>query len=253
MEAVRADLFPTFSPDGRRLAFLRGRPSVPERWDLLVQPLSRGTPPQARGDAVVVRGMAPDGIGGIAWLPSGDELVVGGQRIFLDGSPPRPFGHPGRKPTDPSDIATISPVSVRGTKVAFDAPESRFQLVSVPLVGAAKPPFAPFFPSTRGEWDPAFAPDGRKVAFGSWRSGDSHIWIGDADGSACRELPVPPGSTVAGSPSWSPDGRRLAFDAEVGGTPHVYIATPEGGTLRQLTSERTSDARPRWSRDGRFV
>ena len=35
--------FPTFSPDGRRLAFLRGRLS---RWsrDLLVQPLSRGTP-----------------------------------------------------------------------------------------------------------------------------------------------------------------------------------------------------------------
>ena len=33
----------------------------------------------------------------------------------------------------------------------------------------------------------------------------------------------------------------------------MYIATPEGGTLRRLTSERTFDTRPRWSRDGRFV
>jgi hypothetical protein len=56
-----------------------------------------------------------------------------------------------------------------------------------------------------------------------------------------------------GSASWSPDGRRLAFDTYVDGTHHVYIATPEGGTLRRLTSERTPGARPRWSRDGRFI
>ena len=201
MEAVRADFFPTFSPDGRRIAFLRGRLFALER-DLLVQPLSRGTPPQARGDAVVVRGVR-DGIGGIAWLPSGDELVVGERRISLDGSPPLPFGLPGRKPTDPLDPMMDS-VSVRETRLAFDTPELWNQLVSIPLVGAAAPPFAPFFPSTRGEWDPAFSPDGRKVAFGSWRSGECHIWIGAADGSACRKLPLPPGSTLAGSPSWSP-------------------------------------------------
>ena len=34
---------------------------------------------------------------------------------------------------------------------------------------------------------------------------------------------------------------------------HVYITTPEGGTLRRLTSERAFEARPRWSRDGRFI
>jgi Tol biopolymer transport system component len=199
-----------------------------------------------------VKGVTADGIGAIVWLPTRDELVVGGQRISLDGSPPRPFGHPGRKPTDQSDIP-MDPVSVRGARLAFDTPESRFRLMRVPLAGAAKAPLTPFFPSTRGERDPAFAPDGRKVAFTSGRSGDNHIWIGDADGSKCRELPLPPGSKFGGSPSWSPDGRRLAFDADVGGTWHVYIATPEGGTLRRLTSDRTSDARPRWSRDGRFI
>ena len=130
--------------------------------------------------------------GGIAWLPSGDELVVGEQRISLDGSPPRPFGLPGRKPIGPLELMLDS-VSVRGTRLVFDTPELWTQLVSIPLVGAAEPPFAHFFPSTRGEWDPAFSPDGRKVAFGSWRSGDCHIWIGDADGSACRKLPLAPG------------------------------------------------------------
>src|SRR5262249_11009374 len=145
----------------------------------------------------------------------------------------------------------LEPVSVRGAKLAFDTPEVRRQVLRVPLAGATDAPAAPFFPSTRGERDPAVAPDSRRVAFTSWRSGDAHIWIGGADGLPCRELPLPPGSTYAGSPSWSPDGRRLAFDAELGGTFHVYIANPEGGTLRRLMSERPQDARPRWSRDGR--
>ena len=132
----------------------------------------------------------------------------------------------------------------------------------MPFDGATKAPLAPFFPSTRGEDDPAFAPDGPRVAFASWRSGEGRIWIGDADGSSCHELAPPQGSTHPGSPSWSPDGRRLAFDDQVGGVVHVYIATPEGGTLRQLTSERAfkadtkvpyAGARPRWSRDGRSI
>jgi Tol biopolymer transport system component/DNA-binding winged helix-turn-helix (wHTH) protein len=247
-DATTADFFPTFSPDGRRLAFLRGRPF--DRFDLVIQPLSRDTRPQARGSALVVKGLA---LGAVAWLPSGDELVVGNRRVSLNGSPPRPFRLLGQSFPD---LGTFSwePVSVRGAKLAYSTPEARYQLLRVPLTGGAKTPLAPFFPSTWGEGDPAFAPDGRRVAFTSWRSGPhGHIWIGDADGSACRELALPPRSGYAGSPSWSPDGRRLAFDAEVGGVFHVYITTPEGGTLRRLTSERTYDARPRWSRDGRFI
>jgi dipeptidyl aminopeptidase/acylaminoacyl peptidase len=216
--------------------------------DLMIQPLSSDTRPQARGSAFAVKGLA---LGAVAWLPSGDELVVGDQRVSLDGSPPRPFRLLGQSLR--ALFFTWEPVSVRGAKLAFSTPEGRHRLLRVPLAGGPKTPLAPFFHSTWGEDDPAFAPDGRRVAFTSFRSGEGHIWIGDADGSACRKLALPPGSSYAGSPSWSPDGRRLAFDAYVGESPHVYIATPEGGTLRRLTSEQAFEARPRWSRDGRFV
>jgi Tol biopolymer transport system component len=171
-EVATADLFPTFSPDGRRLAFHRGGPAGPGGWDLVIQPLSSDTPPRARGDAVVRKEVTP---GAITWLPSGDELVVAGQRVPLDGSPARPL-RPSRwmSPPEPS-FTDFSGVSVRGTKLVFDTAEFRPQLLRLPLTGALKPTLAPFFPSTRGEWDPAVAPDGRRVAFASLRSGDGHI------------------------------------------------------------------------------
>ena len=246
-EPTTVDCFPAFSPDGRRLAFFRGGLQVGVESTLHVQPLSGDTPPRGHGDALVMHGIAR---GAITWLPSGDELLVGSQRVALNGSPTRPFALPGWSPMHWWEGPQRP--SVRGTRLAFDTAGFRSQILRVSLAGATKASPAPFFPSTRGELDPAFAPDGRRVAFTSWRSGDGHLWIGEADGSASRELPLPPGSIHAGSASWSPDGRRLAFDSGIDAT-HVYIANPEGGTLRPLTSERTSDARPRWSRDGRFI
>jgi Tol biopolymer transport system component/DNA-binding winged helix-turn-helix (wHTH) protein len=245
--ASTADRFPTFSPDGRKLAFLRGG-FYAAKADLFVLPLSNGaTPPAAAGAAVAVRGLT---IGPIAWLPSGNELVVGEQRVSLDGSPPRPFVLPGR-PLQPN---FEDRVSIRGTRVAFSTPEYRKQLLRVPLGRAGPVTPAAFLYSTRGEQYPAIASDGHRVAFTSWRSGDGHIWVGDVAGSAFRELALPPGSAYASSASWSPDGRRLAFDALFPGEQsHVFVAAPDAGTLRRLTSERTDDARPRWSRDGRWI
>jgi hypothetical protein len=53
--------------------------------------------------------------------------------------------------------------------------------------------------------------------------------------------------------SWSPDGRRLAFDAWDDPEEHLYVATLESGAVRRLKSLGKFDARPRWSRDGRWI
>jgi Tol biopolymer transport system component/DNA-binding winged helix-turn-helix (wHTH) protein len=243
-----ADRFPTFSPDGRKLAFLRGSYGHAKA-DLFLLPLSNGaTPSAAASAAVAVTGLT---IGPIAWLPSGNELVVGEQRVSLDGSAPRPFILPSRPL--PSSFENLEPASIRRTRVAFSTPEHRMQLLRVPLGGAGRVSPAAFLPSTRGEESPAISSDGRRVAFTSWRSGDGHIWVADVAGSAFRELTPPPGSVYPSSASWSPDGRRLAFDAAFRDQSHVFVAAPDAGTLRRLTSERTNDARPRWSRDGRWI
>jgi dipeptidyl aminopeptidase/acylaminoacyl peptidase len=232
------------------LAFLRG--SFKPEAELLLQPLTSDATPEGPARAVATEPWF-NTADAFSWLPGGDELVVADHRVSLDGSPSRPFRLPGIASTLQAGYYSTEQVSIRGTRLAFSTPERRVSLMRVPLTGGPKAGTTAFLPSTRGEEDAALAPDGRRVAFCSSRSGDKHIWVCDVDGSGCRELPLPRGSVSSCSPSWSPDGRRLAFDAFIGDAVHIYVAAPEAGTIRPLTSTRTWDARPRWSRDGRSI
>ena len=181
----------------------------------------------------------------LSWMPGGQELVLDDRRVSLNGSSSRPLHLPAGR---------TEQMSIRGTRLVFSVPEARRQLFRVSLTEASENPPAPFLSSTRGETHAAYSPDGRRVAFTSSRSGEGLVWVCDAEGSGCHELSPPQGSSGwNSSPSWSPDGRRLAFDAGMGTLFHVYISAPEGGILRPLTSTRTYDARPRWSRDGQWI
>jgi dipeptidyl aminopeptidase/acylaminoacyl peptidase len=64
--------------------------------------------------------------------------------------------------------------------------------------------------STFMEMDPRFSPDGRRLVFGSARSGGTvDIWLAGADGSNLQQLTHGRAGHFQGSPSWSPDGRQI--------------------------------------------
>jgi Tol biopolymer transport system component/DNA-binding winged helix-turn-helix (wHTH) protein len=238
------DYNPAFSPDGEMVAFLRygfafaGEP-VP-----LIQALSRegaqAAPARPMGRAA--------GLGStVSWLPGGRELVVSpGSLVSVTGKQLRRFRLPARVPS-------MAQISLRGTTLVFTDAEAAVTLFRVSLAGAGRGQPARFLSSTRREWSPAFSPDGRRIAFSSWRSGEGLIWICNTDGSGCQQLSSFHGDGHAGSPSWSPDGRRVAFDVQTGGQWDIYISAVEGGALRRLTSNQANDARPRWSRDGQWI
>src|SRR5262245_50295014 len=69
--------------------------------------------------------------------------------------------------------------------------------------------------------NPAWSPDGRRLAFESTRDGPFAIYVIGVDGTGLTKLSS--GSAAEGQPSWSPDGTQLVFTSNRDGHEDLYI------------------------------
>lgn len=103
------------------------------------------------------------------------------------------------------------------------------------------------------EADPAFSPNGNRIAFVSDVEGGTDIFVMRADGTRVRRL------TEEGrdsTPSWSPNGKRIVFASDrLGGILNFDIFTmrADGTRQRRLTSNDALDSSPSWSPDGKRI
>ena len=99
---------------------------------------------------------------------------------------------------------------------------------------------------------PAWSPDGLRIAFESYRDGNSEIYIMDADGTELVNLTQDPANDS--NPDWSPDGKYIVFDSDRGGGSEIYIMPADGGDATLLSAipegGAASDFDPAWSPDG---
>jgi TolB protein len=102
---------------------------------------------------------------------------------------------------------------------------------------------------------PAFAPDGRRIAFAVERS----VYTVAVDGGPATRLTTPPPRSGDGDPVYSPDGAWLAFPRTPSyGTSDVYAVRADGTGLRRLTTTpipprgepHTGSSPLAWSPDG---
>jgi Tol biopolymer transport system component len=98
---------------------------------------------------------------------------------------------------------------------------------------------------------PAWAPDGRRIAFQSYRDGTWRIWTAAPDGSDARA--VTSGSFDDREPHWSPDGTKIAFSSDRSGNYDVWVLDLATGQTRQITKNDANDFFPTWSPDGREI
>ena len=98
--------------------------------------------------------------------------------------------------------------------------------------------------------DPAFSPDGSKIAFASARAGSLDIYVMDADGSNTRRLTTTDGNQA--QPTWSPDGSMIAYQSDQDAD-HIYVMTAKGSGARRLTNDLAPEIEPAWSPDGRWI
>jgi Tol biopolymer transport system component len=246
-DTPRFDKSPNFSWSGRWLAYLncdQGGMSCNAsllKLDANYAPL--GSPRRLTAQSDMIRKLA--------WTPDDQAivfdsfLVASAARLWRvgisNGSVQQPLAYTDERGSDPT-------VSRAAKRLAYSRVVNDDDIWQFEVGRGAKKLIA----STASDAIPAFSPDGKKIAFGSSRSGTMQVWVSNADGSSPVRLTN--AKRFAGSPRWSPDGRWLAYDSQDADPQwDIYVIEAAGGQPRRITNHPADDHVPSWSPDGKWI
>jgi len=99
---------------------------------------------------------------------------------------------------------------------------------------------------------PAWSPDGRKIAYVSFESGNSNIYVQDIT-TGSRQLVEAHAKGINGAPAWSPDGTKLAVSLSYVGNPEIFVLDLATHKETRLTNNLAIDTEPDWSPDGQSI
>ncbi len=214
-----------FSPDGRRLAFIRCT-SGGSVCGAYTMPPAGGTPETIATALGVTTGLT--------WTPDGRAVLITSRRVgwsqlwLVDA-----FGS-GRIEVVPAagdDVHWAKLGRGPNGRVVYEQHQRDSNIWALEAGSGTGAKFGEarrVIASTRIDSSPQFSPDGRSIVFVSNRSGYDELWRADADGiheSALTNLRM----QSLGSPRWSPDGTRIAFDATSSGGPGALRDRRRGG------------------------
>lgn len=98
---------------------------------------------------------------------------------------------------------------------------------------------------------PAWSPDGQQLAYVSFESKLSAVYVQRlATGERSR---VSARAGINGAPAWSPDGRRLALTLSRDGNLDIYTLELATQQLTRVTSDDAIDTEAEWSKDGQSL
>ncbi|MCX5822704.1 MAG: Tol-Pal system beta propeller repeat protein TolB [Deltaproteobacteria bacterium] len=98
---------------------------------------------------------------------------------------------------------------------------------------------------------PRWSPDGRFLAFTSYKEGNPDIYLRDLESGSTRKIAFYPGLNLPGS--WSRDGKRLLVTLSRDGNQEIYEMNVENGLLLRLTRDFSIDVSPVRSPDERRI
>ncbi len=134
-----------------------------------------------------------------------------------------------------------------------DYPGSRLWLITFDETDNFSDPIDVDTGPSGGDYDPAWAPDGTRIAFTSYRDGRPQIYIMNIDGSELKILSSTPFASDR-QPVWSPSGMQLVYTTTRGGGTELWIMPDYGIDEHRFSpSGKEKDSNPDWSSDGEVV
>jgi TolB protein len=176
---------------------------------------------------------------------------LAGQRLTASADSLRALSH------RIADIIFEQLTGIRGafsTRVAFIAvdgapPQQRYKLVVSDYDGENQKIIAS---STEPLMSPGWSPDGQSLAYVSFESKASAIYVQTLRTGERRRVSARAG--INGAPSWSPDGSTLAITlSRKDGDVDVYTLNLSTQVLTRMTFDPGIDTEPTWSADGKKI
>jgi Tol biopolymer transport system component/imidazolonepropionase-like amidohydrolase len=205
---------PSFSPDGRALAFLRrdeeGRPQLWVR----------------KTDGAEPRRLTSHGdlAGNSRWTSDGTAIL---------------YAADGRIHRVAVDDAALTPVEIPFTaRLELERQKVVPSGMRITAAGEERP--------VRGFYGLALAPAGDRIAMLAL----GRLWIFGPGETPLDVVEVP---TTADGLAWSPDGREVAWSAGLGGAHDLFATDVQTGLTRRLTQLPGHAMRPSWSPDGERI
>ncbi|HEX6271201.1 MAG TPA: protein kinase [Anaerolineales bacterium] len=146
-----------------------------------------------------------------------------------------------------SQLVFTSPCQRRGEFFETAYRESSLYLINADGTGLKALTTVP-----GSDFDPAWSPDGDRIAFTSVREGYKQIYVLDVSSLAITRLTNTSPDIESSQPSWSPDGNLITYTVKRVGAYQVWIMTDTGQENVQLarSGQALWDFSPAWSRDG---